>query len=263
MIQGLYTPESIMQTEKSRKILSWYTRFDTFASYLTGEGTTIGLEWFHVYDQYFASISQANPTRVDYKLERMFSQCRLQGIEVAQLFTRFCNGGIAMEDFAHENEQMETKTRYWKHSIQPFLAHEDCVATVSSGSSQSAISQSTASTNVFTGHLWAVNYLVLDLMGLDAMHRYRTARFVTRQADPSLPDIALKICELFETIEVWPDRPEGAIFPAQASFGIACLFVPREEKYIGRCRQKLANSERSGYGDKRSSFLLPLQSPCF
>ena len=73
----------------------------------------------------------------------------------------------------------------------------------------------------------------------------QTARVLSQDVDPSMKDIALRLCQKFEAVERWRGDP-AAVLPAQTAFGVACLFIPREERYIRWCREKLANIERLG-----------------
>lgn len=69
---------------------------------------------------------------------------------------------------------------------------------------------------------------------------------------------AYRTCQLFEAIELYPGAPPGAVIEARASFGIATLFLPKDERHITWFRHKFAKIETSGYV---SNNFFPCASP--
>ncbi|TVY80693.1 hypothetical protein LSUE1_G006092 [Lachnellula suecica] len=69
------------------------------------------------------------------------------------------------------------------------------------------------------------------------------------KTEPSaeLQEIAYKSCQLFEAMEYWPGSPPGTVLACQASLGIACLFLPRDDHHSMWARRKLAVIESHGY----------------
>ena len=245
MISRLYTPETIVQTELGRKMLSWYMRFDSFAGFLSGTGTTIGLDWFYAYDQYYREAWQTDPLRLDHQLESLFSEGRIQGIELAQLIAKLQQGTINIDDFTRANEQMQHKLRLRADKLQPFMREEFTIQAEGYPGHFDPENPITAG-QLFVEPYWAINYLIIDLLSIDMIHRQQIAQIYDRDNDPALEDMALDICRRFEAMERSRQKPQGAILPVQTPLGVACLFVPREEPYMRWCRRKLANIERLG-----------------
>ncbi|TVY90139.1 Sterol uptake control protein [Lachnellula willkommii] len=67
-----------------------------------------------------------------------------------------------------------------------------------------------------------------------------------RPRDPN-SIIAYKTCQLFEALENWPGSPPGTVIACQASLGIACLFLPRDNRHALWARRKFALIESHGY----------------
>lgn len=65
--------------------------------------------------------------------------------------------------------------------------------------------------------------------------------------------------QLFETVELYHESPPGTILALQASLGIACLFLPRDEAHAMWARRKLATIESHGL----AAFHLPQSYPMF
>ena len=245
MIKRLYTPETIVQTEFGCKMLSWYMRFDSHAGFLSRAGTAIGLEWFYAYDQHYRDAWQADALRLDHQLESLFSEARIHGIELAQLIAKLSQGKLSIDDFSRANEQMQHKFRVRMANLQPFLSREEYTIQPEAPSHLDT-ENPIAPGQLFVEPYWAVNYLVLDLLGIDVTHRQQIAQIYNRGNDPALEGIALDICRRFEAMERSREKPQGAILPAQTPLGVACLFVPQKEKYTRWCRKKLAGIECLG-----------------
>lgn len=99
---------------------------------------------------------------------------------------------------------------------------------------------------LFDGPLWAMNIASLDWQSVDLMHRYQTSMITKTQPDIEVVRKAYESCQLFEAMELSPSSPPGTILACQASLGISCLFLPRDEKHAMWARRKLALIERNG-----------------
>lgn len=78
------------------------------------------------------------------------------------------------------------------------------------------------------------------------MHQYQTALTLKTQPSVELEKKAFATCQLYEALEYWPHSPPGTILAIQASLGIACLFLPRDETHSMWARRKLATIESNG-----------------
>lgn len=79
------------------------------------------------------------------------------------------------------------------------------------------------------------------------MLRYQTALILKTEPGDELQQIAYKTCQLFEALENWPGSPPGTVIASQASLGIACLFLPRDNRHAMWARRKFALIESHGY----------------
>ena len=246
MIKALYTPERACHTEMGRRILAWYTRFDVYAGLWSGTGTAIGLEWFHAIDQYFQDMNRAEPMNLEYQIECLFSGLRVQGVEVGQSFAQQSIKEDCQEHLLRQNEQFEQKLRVWREKLQSFLLRGEYIVTLNDEGDEVDSDDPRTSAAVFIRDYWPINYLFLDLLAMEAMQRQQSALILKHKGDPVLSQIALQACQIFEAIERYPDAPKGSILPAQSNMSFICFFVPREEKYLQWCREKLANVECQG-----------------
>ena len=249
MLLELYTPQTIMQTETSRKILAWYSRFDLFAGLMGGNEMILGREWFLACEEYHTNMALQYPDNLEYSLGSYIAGSRVLAMDMAQLFAQLPKGAISMEDFRVENETISQRIRNRKQRLDPFLAQKQLLVMSFEGApprDPDSIVDPYQPGLLYRGPLWPVNYMVIDWLAIDAMHRNQTAMIFQQPQPADVTHLAMKQCQLFEAIEMWPGSPAGAILPAQASLSLVCLFLPKDEKHTMWCRRKLAKIESLG-----------------
>ena len=230
-------------------LFSWYSRFDLYVSLLSSYAPTLGGEWYVAIHEYFRQQSEQFPQDIDLKLGAAQSKHKLVALDMAILFAKLARGQISMSAFLREDQDLSeaiikgraeldpllTSPEYLVHSFDnvPALDPDDIVDPYLPG-------------KLFTGPLWMTNFLILDTIGLDLMHRCQLALILQRRPSSELIELALEICRLFETIEYWPHGPSGAVLSAHACLGIAALFLPIDKKHNTWIRRKFAVVESMG-----------------
>jgi hypothetical protein len=89
-----------------------------------------------------------------------------------------------------------------------------------------------------------MNYILIDFWAMQLMFRLQLS--TTISTPPELEAIALKKCKMFEAVDYSDQGPSGAVLGFQASLGIACLLLPKEQKYTDWARRKFALMEQNG-----------------
>jgi len=248
MLLELYTPETIIQTEMSRKILGWYTRFDLFAGLMSGYETVLSREWMAASEHYYLTMSQQEPTNLDHIMERNISAHRLLAIDMALLFAKLPRGEISMPEFLRQNELLSEQILVLKARLEPLLSPEHVVLSFDGAPERDPndIVDPYVPGLLYKGALWTMNFMHIDWCAIDAMHKYQTAMMLQQPPPAELQQLALEQCRLLEAIEFWPNSPPGATLLAQSSMGLICVLLPRDEKHIMWCRRKLAKVENMG-----------------
>lgn len=250
MLSEIYSAESIMETEVRRKMLSWYARFDLFAGLMSGYETVLGREWFLANEQYYLRQTELYPEDTDRRIELAIASHRLMAMDMALLFAKLPRGDISVQDFATENELLASRIASWKEGLDPLLADTRFLVTSIRGvSAQDVedIANPYKPGTLYSGPLWSLNFLLLDGTALMLMRKYQTSLILQQPAPPDLRSLASDMCRIFEAIELWPGSYPGSLVAAQATLGIATLFLPKDERHTMWCRQKLAAIERKGY----------------
>jgi hypothetical protein len=250
MLRELYTPETVMQTETSRKILAWYSRFDVFASLMSGNEPALKKSWFVAAADWYAQMSAENPDDIDLKLEALFARHKIIGAEMAELLGKLPKGEISMADFMHQNELLGQSIENGRHEADPLLEMSEHKVYSFEGApprDPEDIVDPYKPGELLKGPIFSANYLMMDWHAIEGMHKYQTSLIMQQPPPPDLVRISLEQCRMLEQIEFWPGSPPGALLPCQASLALICLFLPKEEPYNMWCRRKLAKIESCGY----------------
>ncbi|KAL8731420.1 MAG: hypothetical protein Q9166_003395 [cf. Caloplaca sp. 2 TL-2023] len=250
MLIELHSVESILDNELRRKILSWYSRFDLFAGFMSGYGTMLGREWAAANEHYHTERAIRHPDSIDYKLEAAVASHRVIAIDQAMLFAKLPRGAITPEHFQRENELLAGRIRKWKGSWEPLLSDARYIVESFDGAPErdaDDIVDPFRPGGLLQGSLWTLNFLKIDWLCTCIMHTYQPALMLQQPPPPGLVDMALEVCRLFEAIQYWPGSAPGSILSAQAGLGIAVIFLPKDERHIMWCRRKLAAVESQGY----------------
>ena len=250
IIKTTYTPESIMQSETSRTLFSWYVRLDIFVSYMANSPSFIGHEWFEAFYKKAKILEEMHPDNEQYMLEAIVAEQRLLGRKMSALFAKPAGGEITMADFSQQNHILAQKVEEWtgrvrslrtthsQHLVWKFpnkrpLMSDDIVNPFEAGL-------------IFDSTWFTVNYLLLDCLAVELMHKLQTATVLQQPIPEEVPQSSLKQCQIFEAMQEYEGAPNGSFLSAQVTVAMICLFIPREDRYISWCRRMLAKFENSG-----------------
>jgi hypothetical protein len=238
-----------MQSETSRVVLAWYSRFDVFAGLMGGFETVLSREWFSWPQEYFARRVLDEPDNINWKIEEAVSSIRLVAMEMSVLFSRRGKGEISHDQFLVENEIVERKIRNWKDKMDPALRNPQWLVSEFTGAripDLDDIVDPYVPGILYDGPLWSMNICLIDWYSVLLMHKYQTALTLQQPFSPDLAMTALATCQLFEAIEYYPGSPKGSVLACQASLGIAAIFLPRDLAHTMWCRRKFAVVESAG-----------------
>jgi len=239
-----------MQTDMTRVILAWYMRFDVFAGLMAGFETVLSREWFSSAQEFFEQQASRDPANLKWKIERAFAQLRLVAMDMSGLFAKKGKGEISLEQFVVEHEKIGQRIKGYKSRMDPALQDPRFLITDFTGSrppDPADIVNPYRPGTLYGGPLWVMNICTLDWYSIELMYMYQTALTMQMQPSAELGRKAFECCELFEAMEFSPQSPNGIILTCQASLGIACLFLPRDQKHSMWARRKLATIESHGY----------------
>lgn len=250
MLLELYSPDTIMEDELQRKILSWYSRFDLTAGLISGYETVLGRDWFCAREEYYRQQSEGHPHDINYKIETAIARHCLNAMDMALLLARLSREALGVEEFKTENEELSMRISTWEQQLNILFDEVRCqVKTfdIKRRSDSKDVVDPHMPGGIFLEGLCSLNLLLMDWYGLDLMHKYQTALILQQSQPPKLSLIAWELCRMFEAIDCWPEAPPGVVLSTQASLSMAMLFLPKDRRNIMWCRRKLARIESLGY----------------
>ncbi|CZT00813.1 related to C6 finger domain protein [Rhynchosporium graminicola] len=250
ILTELYTPETVMEDPLTRVILGWYMRFDVFAGLMGGFETVLSREWFSVSQEFFQDQVAKEPDVLDWKIESAIAQHRLVATDMSLLFVKRGKKELSDQQFMTENNAIARRIEEWKTMMDPALQDPRYLINDFPGArplDPEDIVDPYMPGIIYHGPLWAMNVAMIDWYAIDMMHKYQTALTMQTQPSADLGAKAYATCQLFEAVEFWPGSPPGTVLACQASLGIACLFLPRDETHSMWARRKLATIESKGY----------------
>jgi hypothetical protein len=249
MLLQTYTVENVMDTERSRRILTWYGRFDVLAGLMAGNQMVLPREWYAQYERWYEEHIDADDVDLDGNLSYFCAANRLIGLDLATLLSKFPRGQISTEEFVAENEKLSHRMDVLRQRIQ---ALNDDYYTVTDFPTRQPpgpndIVDPYLPGGLFRDALFPLNYAWAGWYGTDLLRRYQTSLMLQQELPAGLDNLALELCRIFETIERWPHSPEGSTLGATAALGISALFLPKDQRHTMWLRRKLAAVEQNGY----------------
>ncbi|KAI9799521.1 MAG: hypothetical protein M1833_004043 [Piccolia ochrophora] len=250
LLRQLYNPATVMQTELTRAIMGWYSRFDVYAGLLGGYKSSLGREWFAACQEHYAEQSRQHPTIVSYRIEETIAKHRLLARDMGILFARRAAGELNEKEFNSGNEDISQQFRRFRLELHPRLTDPRHTVTSFEGVQTPCANDIVDPFQpgvLFKGPLWQMNFCFLDSYATDLMHRYQTALLHKMPPSEEVVELAYKACQLFEAVEFYPDKPAGALLAMQAAMSMATLFLPKDDRHVMWCRKKFAMIESLGF----------------
>jgi hypothetical protein len=250
IITDLFTPQTIMQSETHRKIISWYIRFDLFAGMMSGGKTVLGREWFSACTEFYKRQVRDKPNDFGAIFEDMFATSRLIATDIALLLAARNTGEKSEEEFTREVQELHTQMEAFNHKLTTRFTDPSCFVKTFPKAPPPHVEDIENIVDFrdpnfcLSGELFSMNYILIDFWAMQLMFRLQLS--TTLSTPDELQEIALKKCKMFEAVEYSGQGPPGAILGFQASLGIACLLLPKEKKFTDWSRHKFALMEQHG-----------------
>ncbi|PGH16616.1 hypothetical protein AJ80_05118 [Polytolypa hystricis UAMH7299] len=249
MILELYTPESINQDPFHEHLFTWFTRFDVMVGLLAGQKTVLDREWYAVGQRVAIQDAANNPNDINKQVWAWSQQNRTFAMDMAELFAKATNNLIPLGQFASENQLLFDDLENLQKSMD---AMRDPRYLVTSYPNKQPLGPDDIVDPYFLEGFYddpisEVNLCAADLIGGRLMLLHQTGKMMQQSYDQELQRLATEQCRIVETIARWPNSPKEYPLLLQNAIGIAALHVPRDDRYIMWCRQKLAFVEQQGY----------------
>jgi hypothetical protein len=233
-----------------RQLLTWYIRFDIFVAMMGGFGTSLPREWFVSAVNGSQAKVDEDPDDVSWRFEVQAAVLRLISVDMSLLYARSGRGEISPAAFAKEYSQISTQLMEWKARLDPAITDTNYV--VADFPHQQPLTDDDIVNPYKPGYLFkpplfSTTILMLEWHSIIIMHKSRQEGYgLEHEPSDKLRQLALSACQIFETVRLWPETPTGALISIQACLAIACLFIPRDQKYHMWIRRRYASLEAAG-----------------
>jgi hypothetical protein len=248
LITELYTPQSINANESLRKIFHWYIRFDTFVGILAGSGTQLGREWLEAQHNFYVKQCDQEPDEVYWKYEEKWAWIRLTGHTLSDLSKRKAQGTISDEELQQSFTSFEKEVTVLMDNIHPSLVDRSKLVKdfPTRPDDFDSIVDPYEHDLLFGEDIFDTNVLMHDLYGYQALFKNQIGTFRGIFDAMEMRKLALKMCQLYEALKIYPGSPAGIQLGMQAGHALSVLFLRQDEKEVVWGRRTLAEIEAQG-----------------
>ncbi|KAK7710121.1 hypothetical protein SLS57_008459 [Botryosphaeria dothidea] len=250
IITSMYTPQTIMQNETLRRIITWYQRFDLMGGIMSGYETVLGRDWFLACTDYYTQQTRDRPHEVGCKFDERLSLCRLFANDCATLFSRKAKDQISDEVFAAECMALDKRIDEWVEQLDPSLTDASKHITNFDGAparDPDDVVDPYDPHFMLGDELFPMNIVFIDYWAIALMFKMQLCNVFQKEPTPEVQKIAYDICKMFESLEMYPNSPPGIVIEASAAIGMGVVHLPRDEKHVMWGRRKFAKVEAQGY----------------
>ncbi|KAK3990106.1 adhesion and hyphal regulator 1 [Cladorrhinum sp. PSN332] len=248
VLTQLFTPESVMQNAVGRAVLVWYSRFDVFVGIMGSFMPTLSPDWYMAPVGYFESRATADPDNVSWKFEAASAQLRLISMDMAILLAKGAQGEITEEDYALQHQRLSGSIEDWKASWDPALTDPSYLVNDLTGTPDpNDIVNPFAPGVLYRPPMFGATILTCTYHSLVLMHGSQGTSEMTDAVQEKMMEHAYAICQICETVELWPHSPPGSLIVLQSCLAIAALYIRQDVRHYMWVRRKFALLEGMGY----------------
>lgn len=285
ILTSRYTPQTIMETERGRKMFDWYIRLDVIAGLMAVRDAVLDRSWpAYAFNWHEERSNASGPDQLQKKQEFFGKAIELIAHDTAHLFAEASEALTStdtsrLQDFSIEevvsgvnklSDRLDRLRRQIQELHDPSLAGVEQKASPLPGESVFK-----PDIPLFRGALWPLNFVWVDWYGVlillknsmlatlqkaqMAMHEQLQVspeiELLQQQALDTLPELerhSKTQCEIYNAIAMSTTAPAGVTLVCYASIGLSTVFLPKappaeNSKYTLWARQQLANFERQGF----------------
>ncbi|KAL2261964.1 hypothetical protein VTK26DRAFT_2886 [Humicola hyalothermophila] len=250
VLTQLFTPQSAMQSPTGRVALMWYSRYDVFVSIMGSFETSLPRVWFSTPVEYYESRAAAEPHNLGWKIEACSARLRLISMEMSLLYAKRAKQGATEDELRAEHSRLAAAIDNWRDGWDAALTDPSLLVNDFSGKRNpdpdDIVNPFTAGV-LFRPPLFASTLLTCEYNSIALAHSSQSVAKLGEQDQARLSERAYTICQIFETVEYWPESPAGSLLALHSSLGMAALYLRRDSRHRMWIRRKLALLETLGY----------------
>jgi hypothetical protein len=248
ILTELFTPQTIMQSETHRKIISWYIRFDLFAGFMHGYGMVLSRDWHVACMEFYVRQARDKPRDLGSLFEEKFARSRLLATDISLLFARGKNDGPSLElitDMGKLTAELEEYSQELENAFKDTRTYVKEFPNAPEGEWDDVVG-STDPEFLWAGELFTWNFILIDFWAIYLLFKSQIAQFDPTVRGEEVVATATKVCKMFEALQYCGEDSTAMILGAQASLGMAAACMPKDQRHTMWCRNKYALIEQCG-----------------
>lgn len=273
IIVSRYTPQTIMSTNRGRKMFDWYLRLDVLSGLMAVRDVAMDRSWLAYAARWHKErMESGEGDRLSNTMEYFGKGLSLVAHDLAHTFAQVNENvdrpGFSLGPVLEEVEQLYIRLdalRRWIQELNdPSYAGVD--SDIKRGEEEEAFD---VNVPLFRGKLWPLNFVWIDWYGIFLLVKKQTLLTTQKarraheeverdkqegqsQLPPELTSYARTVCEIYNAIAQSTTAPAGATLVCFGHLALSTVFLPRappasHAKYTMWSRRQLAHIERQGY----------------
>ncbi|KAK5939580.1 hypothetical protein PMZ80_007959 [Knufia obscura] len=271
IITSRYKPETIMSTDRGRKMFDWYMRLDVISGLMAVRDIAMDRSWLAYAELWHIErMDSEGGDQLHSTMERFGKSLSLIAHDIAHTFAQANQNvdrpGFSLESVLDQVKEVYVRLDELRRQIQEL--NDPALAGVDSRIKHTEDEAFDANIPLFRGELWPLNFVWIDWYGMYlllknqtflAMRKARRTQQDTEQEEEGPPQIPPELinyakiqCQIYNAIAQSTTAPAGATLVCYANLGLSTVFLPREPpgtnaKYTRWARRQLAKIEQQGY----------------
>lgn len=248
LITDLFTPQTAIQTPVARTCLDWYARIDNSVAIMGGFPATLPREYMEGLVGFYSTQTEKFPNNLNWKLALRSSRIRLFRLDISLLYARGARGQISASGFQRDHERLTEELTNWKKSSDACLTDSACLITDINGRRPDPddIVNPFGPGVLYGLPIFSTTVADTEWHSIMIIHKSQCSRVATDTLLQDMQNHAYAVCRNYETIELWPNSPKGAITLFHPHLQLAALFLPQDSHHRNWIRRKFALSEQMG-----------------
>ena len=267
-----YTPQTIMETDRGRKMFDWFFRLDVTSGLMAVRDVSLDRAWIDYALQWHEQRCHSEEgNKPHVKLQYFSKSIEILGQDAAHTFVQanitMQQGSFTIENVLHEIKQLTDRLHDLRQQIQQL--NHPAYSGIEEDAPHNEDEAFNSKVPLFRDELWSLNIVWLNWYGMLMVLKKQTllvlqkaqgqTQLLSESNKKQLQTIPLELtayakiqCEIFNAINTSRKAPKGAALICYATLGLSAVFLPRappasNSRYTMWARKQLASIERQGY----------------
>ncbi|KAI4846965.1 hypothetical protein E4T45_07004 [Aureobasidium sp. EXF-8846] len=248
ILTELYTPQTVMNCETHRKIISRFIKSDLLASFMHGRGPVLNRDWHAAYSEYHVRQAREKPQDLESLFEEESAQSRLAATDMSLLIARYKKNGSSMDlitDMARLSARLDEISEDLEGAFADTRTYVKDFPNAPQGEWDNVVG-SLDPNFLWAGDLFTWNFVLIDFWAILLLFKSHVAHTDSTVGDDEILALATKVCKMLESLQYCDQGSTAMILGAHLSIGVAAVCLPKDQRHMMWCCKKFAQVEQCG-----------------